>query len=790
MKKVVNAKRIVSLILVLLLLFAFQQVAVFAVGNNQQAKTEATPVITTKTTSWNYLDNNTKPEDNWKTDSNYDTTQWKTATGSFGAKDGKLEELSGGYLPNTLLQQYIDGKNEPDIPVYYFRTTFDATNLADIQKITGSVLYDDAIVVYVNGQKIAGFDDESFDENGYGGSNASAPKAGKINFENIESLQLKETGNVLAVELHQGRPSSSDLYFDFQELVLDTKGNQPEIKDISLNIGEDETQKNITWYGTSTQATQVQFVVKPEGWIEQAGFPAENVISVPAVQSSTSMQGFQNNKATMYGLKENTTYLYRVGNDEKWSETYSFTTAAFGENASFNFLFAGDPQIGASNTASDTEGWVNTMNRSLQQFPETSFLLSAGDQINDKNSEEEDQYVGFLTPDAMHSLSLATNVGNHDSGSQKYTEHFNMPNVDSLGQSNNTGDGSGDYWFTYNNVLFLSLNSNNVQTAEHKAFMERVLKEHGSEARWTVVSFHHSIYSVANHYTDKDIQQRRAELAPIFSELGIDVVLMGHDHYYTRTYMMEGGNPVVPEGNDVSKGEQAPTSVTDPEEGQVLYITANSASGSKYYSRNSKLASGMPDYVAVQDQSNRENITNVEVTDNSFTVTTYYTDTDQLTPVDTFTIYKTSQTENPTIHLPEVTTGDQEIIQQGSHFDPMDGVSATDANGNDITNLIQVEGKVDTQTPGSYTLTYSVTDENGNSTSVERHIVVVKSSSESGDNQSNGNSSSTNSQNTSSTQNSTKPVHTGDYILFFPAMLAAVGATIGGTILMKRKLKK
>ena len=77
MKKVVNAKRIVSLILVLLLLFAFQQVAVFAVGNNQQAKTEATPVITTKTTSWNYLDNNTKPEDNWKTDSNYDTTQWK-----------------------------------------------------------------------------------------------------------------------------------------------------------------------------------------------------------------------------------------------------------------------------------------------------------------------------------------------------------------------------------------------------------------------------------------------------------------------------------------------------------------------------------------------------------------------------------------------------------------------------------------------------------------------------------------------------------------------------------------
>ena len=287
----------------LLLLFAFQQVAVFAVGNNQQAKTEATPVITTKTTSWNYLDNNTKPEDNWKTDSNYDTTQWKTATGSFGAKDGKLEELSGGYLPSTLLQQYIDGKNEPDIPVYYFRTTFDATNLADIQKITGSVLYDDAIVVYVNGQKIAGFDNESFDENGYGGSNASAPKAGKINFENIESLQLKETGNVLAVELHQGRPSSSDLYFDFQELVLDTKGNQPEIKDISLNIGEDETQKKyyLVWYYYSGNTSTI--CSKTRRLDRTSWFSSRKCYFCSSGTILYQHARFPNNKATMYGFK-------------------------------------------------------------------------------------------------------------------------------------------------------------------------------------------------------------------------------------------------------------------------------------------------------------------------------------------------------------------------------------------------------------------------------------------------------------------------------------------------------
>ncbi|WP_303620637.1 metallophosphoesterase [Hungatella hathewayi] len=68
--------------------------------------------------------------------------------------------------------------------------------------------------------------------------------------------------------------------------------------------------------------------------------------------------------------------------------------------------------------------------------------------------------------------------------------------------------------------------------------MKQVLDENGADADWTVVTFHHSIYSTASHESDNDIIQRRAELSPVFTELGIDVVLMGHDHVYTRSYMM------------------------------------------------------------------------------------------------------------------------------------------------------------------------------------------------------------------------------------------------------------
>ena len=680
-------------------------------------------------TQWQYRDDNQAPADGWKTSETV-TETWKTAAGSFGAKNGVIADLGGGCTPKTLLNQYIEGTSN-DIPVYYFRKTFDLEDPTIVQSVTGSLLYDDAVTVYINGVRIAGYDDGSFDENGYGGSNASAPKTGEINFTEIAALNLKGTGNVVSVELHNGRPSSSDVYLDFQSLTFGTAVPEKEVKYISLNIGSDETQRNITWMASSDKEAYVQVATKPEGWVEGNEFPAD-AVSYTATQTDSAVNGLKSCKATMTDLKENTTYLYRVGNDEKWSDTYSFTTQALGQDQEFSFLFAGDPQIGASgNSAADTTNWQNTMSRSLQAFPQTSFLLSAGDQVNSRDSDTE--YEGFLSPDAMRLIPLATNVGNHDNGSERYTSYYNMPNVSDKGVT--TGSGSGDYWFMYNGMLVMSINSNNTDTAVHRAFLQETLNNH-QEATWTVVTFHHSTYSVANHYSDSDIQKRRTELSPVFSELGIDVVLMGHDHYYTRTYMMNGCNAVIPEGNDVTKGEKAPESVTNPAEGQVFYLTANSASGSKFYLRNGQLASGWPEYVAVQDQSNKTTITNVTVTRNSFTIDTYYTDKDVLQKMDSFTIYRT---EDPTIRVPQTETG-KITIQDGKAFNPMTGVSAQDYEGNDITELVHVTvynadtGEqvqyVDTFKTGNYRIVYDVTDTYGKTASAEQLVEVVKNTDE------------------------------------------------------------
>ena len=442
--------------------------------------------------------------------------------------------------------------------------------------------------------------------------------------------------------------------------TVEQTGND-HIKHVILNIGADETQRNVNWLTDVNDDAEYQNVVEyapaPKGWKEGDAFPAK-AEQVKADSAATRFQGtLYSNKATLEDLKPNTTYLYRVGDpgvegkeDEYpaiWSKTYSFTTGA--GKGDFNFILAGDPQIGAGSTDTDIQGWVKTLNQATSAF-KPDFLFSVGDQINnyDGDSAEgikelEAEYDGFFAPSQIQSLTTATEVGNHDEGNgrpgnSRYTDSYNLPNRSGYGLSDGAGEQGADYWFTYNGVLFMSLNSNNTSTAEHKTFMQQAIKENPG-ATWKIVSFHHSTYSTANHYTDDDIIQRRKELSPVFSELQIDAVLMGHDHHYTRTYLMDGQNPIIPAGQDVTKGQKAPSEQT-AKPGQVFYLTANSASGSKYYKLNKELAQGKPAWAAKDDQADRPSITDVKVTANAITFTSYYTDKAKPEQFDTFTLKK------------------------------------------------------------------------------------------------------------------------------------------------------
>ena len=66
-----------------------------------------------------------------------------------------------------------------------------------------------------------------------------------------------------------------------------------------------------------------------------------------------------------------------------------------------------------------------------------------------------------------------------------------------------------------------------------------------------------------------------------------------------------------------------------------------------------------------------------------------------------------------------------EDVLQGSTFDPMEGVSAYDYDGNDLTDDIEVDGFVNTNILGEHNLTYSVTDDQEQTTTINRYITVI-----------------------------------------------------------------
>ncbi len=68
---------------------------------------------------------------------------------------------------------------------------------------------------------------------------------------------------------------------------------------------------------------------------------------------------------------------------------------------------------------------------------------------------------------------------------------------------------------------------------------------------------------------------------------------------------------------------------------------------------------------------------------------------------------------------------DEVSLTVGDAFNQLDGVTAVDAIDGDITSSMTVSGTLDLDTIGNYTLTYTVTDSDGNVSTVTRLIIVV-----------------------------------------------------------------
>ncbi len=158
--------------------------------------------------------------------------------------------------------------------------------------------------------------------------------------------------------------------------------------------------------------------------------------------------------------------------------------------------------------------------------------------------------------------------------------------------------------------------------------------------------YHHAIYSPASHAKDSDAKVRRVDFPTTFSKLGVDLVLQGHDHAYTRSYLIKNG-----EKADAAERPGAENVYPGP--GGVLYVTANSASGSKYYGITAPDNSGTSGagngadplnpgnywYNSVQNQENTRTYVKVKVRSDELVVENIRSETNVGSTVDKVTVH-------------------------------------------------------------------------------------------------------------------------------------------------------
>jgi hypothetical protein len=164
---------------------------------------------------WKYNDSGVQPTSEWKNEIFADGS-WNEGAAELGYGDAD-EATTVGFGGNTA-DKFI---------TTYFRKSFNVTDTVGFSSLTGSVLFDDGVVVYLNGEEVfrnnmpAGTVDNT--------TLAIANQVAETTFYGftIPKGKIKPGTNVLAVEVHQNSNASSDISFNL-DLSAVQSGNETE----------------------------------------------------------------------------------------------------------------------------------------------------------------------------------------------------------------------------------------------------------------------------------------------------------------------------------------------------------------------------------------------------------------------------------------------------------------------------------------------------------------------------------------------------------------------------------
>lgn len=343
----------------------------------------------------------------------------------------------------------------------------------------------------------------------------------------------------------------------------------------------------LTWSGDPATSLDITYRTDAGGaqtlceWIE-----ADRVIGdhrdgdiADANRTQGTSEPFQTNlgpcrmhSVRLRDLAPKTKYAYRVGDGVNWTAWHHATTAS-DRPEPFEFLYFGDAQNAVRAL------WSRVRREAHAEAPRAAFALHAGDLINRANEDGEwgewHGAAGWLNA----TVPTVATPGNHEYArgvlSRRLSRHW-RPQF-SFPENGPEGLEESCYWFDYQGVRFVSLNSNE-RAEEQAVWLDETLGRLPA-ARWTIVTFHHPIFSAAK---DRDNPRLRELWKPLFDKHGVHLALQGHDHAYARSGLGGPKDAEAAPGNvDAAVGTENVGVGARGAAGQTVYVV--SVSGPKSY---------------------------------------------------------------------------------------------------------------------------------------------------------------------------------------------------------------
>lgn len=308
---------------------------------------------------------------------------------------------------------------------------------------------------------------------------------------------------------HSSKDGEWDLYFNKKRL----SNNIPNMINMCFGYEGDNT-RTFTW----------QSMITDKGFIK---YKKKDDSTYKIVESIREPINLQDTEATLHRIilkdLEEGSYIYRVGEEGRWSDEYEFTIHYPSNDDKITFLHIGDQKC---DTEDKYDVWKKCINF-ISNNEEYDFIINTGDITNGRSYDFRYyyDYAKQYLSNTCHMMTCGdSDFSTNEVDNTQFTwystiENSKYPSV---------------YSFNYGYTHFISLDSNIINNDSLERQIEWIrddLSKEINQKRWIIVYLHKSPYTISR-------DEKLKELINVFYELKVDLVISGHSNCYCRSKRM------------------------------------------------------------------------------------------------------------------------------------------------------------------------------------------------------------------------------------------------------------